>query len=98
MKKAVKKSIARKGHKAVKKAVSKSKQRRVEVLKAAKKVKVEDETPEEIVLLPVEVKLPVYDGIQILRILDNGHTKAHYRCEGKDRNGNFLTIHAPRSL
>src|SRR3990167_1907475 len=100
MKKAVKKSIARKGHKAVKEAVSKSKQRRVEVLKATKKVKVKDETPEEVQLEAVksETTLPVFEGSKVLFILEDGHTKTHYKCACKDRNGNFLTIHVPKSI
>ena len=44
------------------------------------------------------VELPVYQGIRITRILDSGHNKTHFRCEGVDGNGNVLTMHVSRDL
>lgn len=94
VKKAIVKSISRKTHKEVQK-----------VLKAAKAPrKLEVKSPEEFtrsipvvpvykqpgIVLPV---LPVVEGVRIVKILEGGHTKTHFKCEGVDRNGNNLTLH-----
>lgn len=42
--------------------------------------------------------LPVFDGFQVVSVLDSGHTKTQYKCEAVDRKGNHVIIHVPKNL
>lgn len=58
--------------------------------------------PEPVVSMPhlnvKSVVFPIVDGIQVVKVLEDGQTKTHYHCEGIDRNGNKLTMHVLRNL
>lgn len=41
-----------------------------------------------------EVKLPTYDKVQVVRILDSGHSKTHFHCYLADGT----TRHVPKHL
>ena len=47
---------------------------------------------------PKRFTYPKVDGVQIVSVLETGHSKTHYHAQGVDSNGNKVTMHVSRKL
>ena len=50
----------------------------------------------DIVPTPERFFYPVYEGVAVTEVLSKN--KNLYHCEGKDKNGNVVTLHVPKKL